>query len=354
MRKVKVSRVSLALILFFMTGLATTRNYAQQPPTAPGQTSAPATPSANAVPDPASTPAVPPDKVVIKVGDTQVTAADFDFLLHTLNTQDQKNVATQGRQPLAEQYILTLLLEQQGLRDHLDSTQEFRRQEAIERAQRLAQAEYEKMARDIQVTPQETSQYYAAHTAELEQLAVRQVGIRKKTAGAKADAPGLSPEEAKARAEQIRKALVAGTDPKQVAKDFAVPSVVFVDTLERNVQHGQLPGDWDRTLFKLKDGEISDDLDTPQSIAFLQVVRHIHPELKDVQQTVEQEVRQEKLKAKIAELKNGTTVWTDQDYFKTPEKPVTGPAAPPALTPEPPSAAQPAPKPPADQQPRKQ
>src|SRR5213593_87343 len=87
MRKVKVSRVSLALILFFMTGLATTRNYAQQPPAAPGQASsasAPATPSANATPDPASTPAVPPDKVVIKVGDTQVTAADFDFLLHTL------------------------------------------------------------------------------------------------------------------------------------------------------------------------------------------------------------------------------------------------------------------------------
>ena len=39
------------------TGLATTRNYAQQPPTAPGQASAPsapATPSANATPDPTS------------------------------------------------------------------------------------------------------------------------------------------------------------------------------------------------------------------------------------------------------------------------------------------------------------
>ena len=354
MKKVKVSRMSLALILFFMTGLATTGDYAQQPPAASGQANSPATQSPNATPDPTTTPAVPSDKVVIKVGDTQVTAADFDFLLHTLNTQDQKNVATQGRQPLAEQYILTLLLEQQGLRDHLDSTQEFRRQEAIERAQRLAQAEYEKMARDIQVAPQEITQYYAAHTAELEQVAVRQVGIRKKAAGGKPDAPGLSPEEAKARAEQIRKALAAGTDPKQVAKDFAVPSVVFVDTQERNIQHGQLPGDWDQTLFKLKDGEISENLDTPQSIAFLQVVRHIHPELKDVQQTVEQEVRQEKLKAKIAELKNGTTVWTDQDYFKTPEKPVTGPAAPPPLTPKPPAAAQPAPKPPADQQPPKQ
>ena len=357
MEKAKVSQMGLALILFFTTGLATTRNYAQQPPTAPGQASAPsapATPSANATPDPTSPPAVPPDKVVIKVGDTQVTAADFDFLLHTLNTQEQKNVATQGRQPLAEQYILTLLLEQQGLRDHLDSTSEFRRQEMIERAQRLAQAEYEKMARDIQVTPQETSQYYTAHTAELEQLAVRQVGIRKKTAGAKADARGLSPEEAKARAEQIRKALIAGTDPKQVAKDFAVPSVVFVETQERNIQHGQLPGDWDRTLFKLKDGEVSESLDTPQSIAFLQVVRHVHPELKDVQQTVEQEIRQEKLKAKIAELKNGTAVWTDQDYFKMPEKPAAGPAAPPAPTAKSPTAAQPTPKPPGDQQPPKQ
>src|SRR5207244_13457672 len=98
MEKAKVSQMGLALVLFFMTGVAVTRHYAQQPPTAPGQASAPsapATPSANTTPDPTSTPAVPPDKVVIKVGDKQVTAADFDFLLPTLNAQDQKHVAPQ-------------------------------------------------------------------------------------------------------------------------------------------------------------------------------------------------------------------------------------------------------------------
>ena len=122
MKQAKVHKSSLALVvLFSLVGLFETTNYAQQ---------ATPTPRANGAASSASdrdpkTASVPKDKVVIKVGSQQVTAADFDFLFQTLNAQDQKTLATQGKQPLADQYILTLVLEQQALRDHLDATADF-------------------------------------------------------------------------------------------------------------------------------------------------------------------------------------------------------------------------------------
>ncbi|PYV26782.1 MAG: hypothetical protein DMG24_06250 [Acidobacteria bacterium] len=337
MKQAKVHKLSLALVvLFSLVGLFETTNYAQQ---------ATPTPRANGAASSASdrdpkTASVPKDKVVIKVGSQQVTAADFDFLFQTLNAQDQKTLATQGKQPLADQYILTLVLEQQALRDHLDATADFRRQEELGRAQRLAQAEYEKMAHDIQVNPQETKQYYDAHASDFDELAVRQVGIRKKGGGAQGDAAGLSPQDAKARAEEIRKALAAGTDPKKVAQDFAIPNVVLVDTQERNIQRGQLPADLDAAFFKLKDGDLSEPVETPQSIAFVQVVRHVHPELKDASSQVETAIRQQKLQAKIAELKHQTPIWADQSFFTAPsvEKPATGTPAVRVPTAQPPAS----------------
>src|SRR5437870_1762782 len=44
-------------------------------------------------------PSAPSNKVVLKVGDQQVTADDVNFVLRSLNAQDQKAVANQGRRP---------------------------------------------------------------------------------------------------------------------------------------------------------------------------------------------------------------------------------------------------------------
>src|SRR6266498_994931 len=128
--------------------------YPQQPATGAGSSPSQSQRPAQAQ-QPPDTSATPPNKVVLKVGDEQVTADDLNFVLRSLNEQDQKALEGQGRRPLGEQYAMTLLLARQAAQDHLDATPSFRRQQAWERAQRLAQAEYEKMAQGIKINPDE-------------------------------------------------------------------------------------------------------------------------------------------------------------------------------------------------------
>jgi peptidyl-prolyl cis-trans isomerase C len=268
--------------------------------------------------------------VVLKVGDQQATAADLDFVVRSLNPQEQRTLLSQGRQQLGDQYALTILLAQQALHDHLDNLPEYRRAEAFDRAKLLANAAYQKLAQDIKVTPEEVSQYFNAHKDQFEQVEIRQFGVRKKGEPVAPNprdpaVQGLSAEEAKAKIESIHKAISSGEDVNKVAKEHAVPNVVFVQATPQTVGHNQLPPNLDKTVFTLKPGEVSPIEDSPQFAYFVQMVKPIHPELKDVSPTIENEIRQEKLKSEVASLKEKSKIWMDPQYFQPAQAAVPAP-----------------------------
>ncbi len=318
-------KVGLPAALALLMGIA--NGYTQTAPV-PSPATKPSAGADHSETAPSAQTSTPPDKVVIKVGEKQVTAEDVDFLIRSLNPQDQRTLSTQpkGKEVLADNYVTTLVLEQQAVRDHLDESREIRRQEAFEHVQRLAQAEYDKIAKNTPVSETEVSQYFAAHPKDFEQVEVRAVSIRIKPANAKADASGLTSDEAKAKAEDIRKALAApGADPAKVAKDFTVQNAVFVDNNTRNFGRNQLPPEIESKLFAAKDGEFTEPVDyQQQSIIFFQIVKHSHSaQLKDVQQTIENSLKQEKLRTAVQALKSKTSVWLDPDYFKPTANPNT-------------------------------
>lgn len=323
MNKASVLRTPLAIIGFLLMGLLAVTGFAQQP--------SPPSPPTGATAAPAKTASSSPEKVVIKVGDEQVTEADLQFLMGTLNPQAQQSVATQGRRSVGDQYALMILLSQEALRDHLDSSPRFRQQMALQRVQLLAQAEYQNLTSQVKVNPEEISQYYSTHQAELEQAQVRRFIIRKRPEGAKEGTPGLGPQEARARADSIRKAFAAGRSVKDVAQDFKGSSDVFIDTESQTIRRGQLPRDMDKAAFQLKDGELSDPMDTPQALVFLQVVRRRRPELKEVSGKIDSTLRQQKVETALTNLKKKTTIWMDEEYFKAPA------ASPPAPSQQPPA-----------------
>jgi parvulin-like peptidyl-prolyl isomerase len=317
-------QVVLAAIL---AGVMVPAGFAQQAPAPKAAAPAAAKPAKKA--EAAKSPVEGPEKVVLKVGNEKFTQADMQFLIDSLSPQLQQAVARQGKKPLGDQYAIMSVLSQQAEKDHLDSTLAFRQQMALHRLQALAQAEYDKMAEDIKVTPEEVSTYYKSHASEFDEAQIREVIIRKKPEGAKEDSPGLPAQEAESRAQEIRKELAGGTDPKQVAEKFSQENTVMIDAEPRTIRHGQLIAALDKAAFDLKEGAISDPLETPQALAFLQVVSRTHSEMKDVSKDIENTLHQEKVQAALDELKKKTPIWMDEEYFKSPSETAPAPASSP-------------------------
>jgi peptidyl-prolyl cis-trans isomerase C len=267
----------------------------------------------------ASAQASSPEKVVLKVGEAKVTQADVDYLIGSLSPQVQQAVETRGRKPVGDEYAMMVLLSQKAQSDHLDASPSFQRKIALEKLQVLAQEEYQKIAEGIHVSPDEVNTYYNAHKDSFEEAQVREFVARKKAADAKAGDPGLSAEEAKTRLASIQKAIEAGTDIKEVAKKFDVPNVVMVNPESQTVHKGEMIPDLDKAAFELKPNQFSVPVDTPQAVVVLQVLTHQQQEVSAVSGQIENELRQQKLRTAMDDMKAKANIWMDPEYFKEPE-----------------------------------
>jgi hypothetical protein len=207
---------------------------------------------------------------------------------------------------------------------------------ALHRREVLATLAYQEIVRQSAVTPEEISKYYTSHQSEFAEAQIQEVVIRKKPEGAKEGTPGLTAEEAKTRAEEIRKALSSGDDPKKVGEKYQVPNVVRVDAQPFSVHRGNMRADMEKAAFELKDGQVSEVFDVGQALSFFKVVSHKAVELTLVYPKIENSLRQQKINSAMDVLKKNAKVWMDDGYFGAPSQ--AGPQGgvkPPAVKGEP-------------------
>ncbi len=267
----------------------------------------------------ASAGAAAANKVVLKVGDTSVTRADVDYLIGSLSPQVQQAVETRGRKPVGDEYATMLLLSQKAQSDHLDTSPEIQRRLALEKMQLLAQEEYQKIAQNIQVSPDEINSYFTAHKDSFEEAQLREIVVRKKAADAKAGDPGLSAAEAKTHLADIQKAIEAGTDIEAVAKKFDVPNTVMVNPKPVTIRKGEMLPELDKVAFNLQPNQFSAPVDTAQAVVMFQMVSRQQPDLNTVTPEIENTLRQQKLQVAMDDMKAKANIWMDPEYFKAPE-----------------------------------
>ena len=294
-----------------------------------------------APPGPAPTAqAASPDKVVLKVGDTSITQREVERAIQGFPPQAQRNLAVQGRRPLGDEFVKLLVLSQEALRQHLDSTSDFQELLALSRLKILAEQEYQQIAHQATVTPEEISKYYADHQNDFDAVQVLQVVVRKKPEGAKEGIPGFPPEEAKTRAEEIHKAFIAGDDPKKIADKYRMENFVRVDEQPYTARRGSLRADMEKAAFELKPGQVTDVYDLGQALVFVKVVSHQTEDLKNVSARIETTLRQQKINAALETLRQNSKVWMDDAYFAAPAgapappKPPTAVVGPATSTPK--------------------
>lgn len=271
-------------------------------------------------------------KVVLKIGATPVTQSELEALFSERASGVGQKLNAEGRRHLAEAYLRMLLLSQQAVDDHLDASPAIRLRLETERIRTLAQAEFDKMRNQIQVSPDEIGKYYTDHALEFDMAQVREFLVRKRRPGGEeAEASGLSAEAAKTTAEAIRKALASGDSPDKIAEDFPAPDVLLIDRKPRTLHRNQMTPALEKATFEAKDGQVPEAVDTPEAVIVVALLKRVRLGQKDATPEIENKLRQSKLEAQIDDMKKKAVIWMDDDYFKNAQVPApaqTVPAVP--------------------------
>lgn len=299
MNRIRV-RVSRCFVLFCVLTAAL---YAQQPST---PSSSPSTPAPIASGNSAVS---PNERVVLKVGDVQVTQAQFEAVVSTLEAQ--QGPADLSRQTLGENYASLLMLSQQAVAHHLDSTPDVIRQLAIDRNQILSNAEFASLKAQAKPTPEQISAYYSGHLDDYDVVLVRRIFVFKKGGPAK-NAKGVDPAQAKPLADAIVHAYASGANPTKLIPS---PDEVVLDTEPLAFRRGELPEKMANAAFTIKEGEWVVLDDTSDALVMLQLVQRNRLTLQETSPSIEKKLQSEKLQAKLDNLKKQSGIWLDQAYF---------------------------------------
>jgi peptidyl-prolyl cis-trans isomerase C len=263
-------------------------------------------------------PEVPPDTVVLTVGETKITAAQFDLIIGALPAQYQASARGTGRKQFAETLAQLLTLAQEGTRRHLDETPGFQAQVLFQRANSLAGITYQQISKETKIGDVELQKYYDEHKAEFEEVHARHILIRSHGSplAVKPGEKDLTDEEALAKAQDLRKKLVDGAD-------FATLAIQESDdtgSASRGgdldfFRHNQMVQPFDEAAFKLNVGELSDPVKTPFGYHLIKVEGKRTQSFADVKPELERRLRPAMAKKVLDDLETKSGVVYDPTFF---------------------------------------
>jgi len=255
----------------------------------------------------------------------QVTEAEFESGVGQIEPQADPDKEGPGkdRRKLGDDYASVLMLSQQAVASHLDSSPEVSRQLAVARMQVLSDAEFASLMRQADPTTEEIGKYYSDHLSDYDQVHIRRLFIWKRRDNAK-DGPVLSSQAVRARADQIRQAYDAGTSEKKLSADLMKSGEGMLDPEPLTFSRGGLSPQIEKVAFALKEGEWSEAQDTPAAVLLIQLVKRDRRQLGQVSSFIEKDLQGRKLQAVLDDLKKKAGIWLDEQYFGTAVAPVPG------------------------------
>jgi parvulin-like peptidyl-prolyl isomerase len=259
------------------------------------------------------------DKVVLKVGDLQITQSVFEQYVTDLEAQ--QGSADLSRKKLGENYSSLLMLEQKAVANHLDTSPDVVRQLAIDRMQILSNAEFARLKKESAPSAQQIKAYYDAHLDDYDVVKIRRVFIF--GSAHPHDGKGLTREQAKAMADAVKSAIASKKDV--IAAINTIPhdrTDVVADPDPLSFQRGALPPEMDKAAFALKEGQWKQLSDNPDEFVFIQLVNRSRKPLDEVSSQIEKQLQAEQLREELNALKSKTGIWMDEEYFAS-KNPVT-------------------------------
>ena len=192
----------------------------------------------------------------------------------------------------------------------------------------VATAELKKIDNSITVSDAEVQKAYADNAKDYEQVKARHILIAPK--GSPAAQPGkeLTDEQAKAKAEDLRKQIVAGANFEELAKKESDDTGTGARGGDLgSFSRGQMVPEFDQAAFAAKVGEVTPVVKTQFGYHIIKVEAHDNTPLDQVRPTIEKNLKQTKLHAALDAMKDNAHPTFDEAYFGPPPAAVPAPEA---------------------------
>jgi peptidyl-prolyl cis-trans isomerase C len=268
------------------------------------------------------------DPVIMSAGTLTIRKSEFEAALKTLPPDYQGMVQQPaGRKQFADDYLRMRLLASEGAKAGLQNDPEVINQLNLMRENLVATAELKKIDSGITVSDAEVQKAYADNAKDYEQVKARHILIAPKGSPAAQAGKDLTDEQAKAKAEDLRKQIVAGANFDELAKKESddTGSGAHGGDLG-SFGHGQMVPEFEQAAFAAKVGEVTPVVKTQFGYHIIKVEAHNNTPLDQVRPTIEKNLKQAKLHAALDAMKESAHPTFDDAYFGPPPAAAAAPA----------------------------
>jgi parvulin-like peptidyl-prolyl isomerase len=265
--------------------------------------------------------------VVLTIAGQTITKGEFERFLANLPPQIQQRLANQPKRPIAEQYAGLKVLAAEARKRKLQDKESVKQQMQIQTDNILVEA----LARDVETSVQpsdaDLQAYFEEHRKEFEQVKARHILIRFQGSPVpvRPGAKDLTKEESLAKAKEIRAQLAAGAKFDELARKES-------DDTGSGAQGGDLGTfgagsmvpPFEKAVFALKQGEISEPVETQFGYHIIEAQELVGRDLASVKDQVAGRIKPEATQKAMEAIRTAADVKYNDAYF-----PIVAPPAPP-------------------------
>jgi parvulin-like peptidyl-prolyl isomerase len=267
------------------------------------------------------------DPVVIKFGTTEIHKSEFEAAIKSLPQEYQQVANGPAKKMFAEEFVRMKMLAIQGEKNGVQNDPAVRAQLQMVRDNTIANAELQRMQDSLKVSDADLKKAFDAEKTNFEKVTARHILIA--PAGSPAAQPGkkeITDEQAKAKAEELRKKVAAGGDFAALAKAESDDTVSGANGGNLGAfGHGDMVPEFEKAAFETKAGDVT-VVKTQYGYHVLQVQSHGTATLEEARPQLEGKIKQEMLKKSLEDMKSSSAITYDTTYFVAPEAPTTAAA----------------------------
>jgi peptidyl-prolyl cis-trans isomerase C len=226
--------------------------------------------------------------VVAKVGSEEITTEELYESLESLPPKQRLlyQSSPQRLKDYLDAYINQMLLHKEAERRGLDRREDIRENLEKYKKQLLIRAIGQEITNQ-EFNEEEIKRYYGENSKSFEQIRARQIFIKATPNG------GITEDDARAKAELITKRARAGEKFENLVEEFSDdPRSKRKGGDLGYISRGRLPLEIENEIFNLKEGEISNPIETPNGFYIIKVTQGTKiPPLEQVKGRIQLDLR---------------------------------------------------------------